>query len=85
MQRWGNPDGGEFHYSPFGGFVGENVEKNISRSGTRRTALGISQSIANKGFLMCWHWENGKTVPFKLTRRQFETFCERMKEQEKLA
>ena len=23
MLRWGNPDGGEFHYSPFGGFVGE--------------------------------------------------------------
>ncbi|MCG6880673.1 MAG: helix-turn-helix domain-containing protein [Deltaproteobacteria bacterium] len=26
-------------------------------------------------------WENGKTVPFKLARSQFEAFCERMKEQ----
>ncbi|RLC12982.1 MAG: hypothetical protein DRH43_00065 [Deltaproteobacteria bacterium] len=34
----------------------ENVEKNISRSGTRRTALGSSQGIVNKGFLMCRRW-----------------------------
>jgi ribosome-binding protein aMBF1 (putative translation factor) len=36
--------------------------------------LGVSFSTIN-----CW--ENSKTVPFKLARRQFEAFCERMKEQ----
>ena len=34
----------------------QNVEKNISRVGTRRTAIGSSQSIVNKGLLMCWRW-----------------------------
>ncbi|MBS3974435.1 MAG: hypothetical protein KGZ89_06175 [Actinobacteria bacterium] len=29
-------------------------------------------------------WENGKTVPFKLARKQFEAFCERMAGQGKL-
>ncbi|RLB88241.1 MAG: hypothetical protein DRH50_15555, partial [Deltaproteobacteria bacterium] len=32
---------------------GENVEKNISCVGTQRTAVGSSQGIENKGFLMC--------------------------------
>ncbi|MCO6435251.1 MAG: helix-turn-helix transcriptional regulator, partial [Nitrosomonas nitrosa] len=36
--------------------------------------LGVSFSTINR-------WENSKTVPFKLARRQFEAFCERMKEQ----
>lgn len=40
--------------------------------------LGVSFSTINR-------WENSKTVPFKLARRQFEAFCERMKEQGKLA
>ena len=35
---------------------GENVEKNISRVGTRRTAIGSSQGIVNKGLLVCWRW-----------------------------
>ncbi|MFH1135781.1 MAG: helix-turn-helix transcriptional regulator [Pseudomonadota bacterium] len=40
--------------------------------------LGVSFSTINR-------WENNKTVPFKLARKQFEAFCERMKEQGKLA
>ena len=40
--------------------------------------LGVSFSTINR-------WENSKTVPFKLARRQFQAFCERMKEQGKLA
>lgn len=40
--------------------------------------LGVSFSTINR-------WENSKTVPFKLARRQFEAYCERMKEQGKLA
>lgn len=40
--------------------------------------LGVSFSTINR-------WENSKTVPFKLARRQFEAFCDRMKEQGKLA
>ncbi len=39
--------------------------------------LGVSFSTINR-------WENSKTVPFKLARRQFEAFCVRMKEQGKL-
>jgi ribosome-binding protein aMBF1 (putative translation factor) len=39
--------------------------------------LGVSFSTINR-------WENSKTVPFKLARRQFEAFCKRMKEQGKL-
>ena len=39
--------------------------------------LGVSFSTINR-------WENSKTVPFKLARRQFESFCVRMKEQGKL-
>jgi putative transcriptional regulator len=40
--------------------------------------LGVSFSTINR-------WENSRTVPFKLARRQFQAFCERMKEQGKLA
>lgn len=40
--------------------------------------LGVSFSTINR-------WENSKTVPFKLARNQFEAFCERTKEQGKLA
>ena len=36
--------------------LGENVEKNISRVGTRRMAIGSSQGLVNKGFLMCRRW-----------------------------
>ena len=31
----------------------QNVEKNISRVGTWKTAIGSSQGIVNKGLLMC--------------------------------
>jgi DNA-binding transcriptional regulator YiaG len=41
-------------------------------------ALGVSFATVNR-------WENAKTVPSKLARRQFEAFCEQMKEQGKLA
>jgi len=34
----------------------QNMEKNISRAGTRRMALGRSQGIVNKGLLMCRRW-----------------------------
>ena len=39
--------------------------------------LGVSFSTINR-------WENSKTVPFKLARRQFEAFCKRMAGQGKL-
>jgi putative transcriptional regulator len=39
--------------------------------------LGVSFSTINR-------WENSKTVPFKLARRQFEAFCQRMTAQGKL-
>lgn len=39
--------------------------------------LGVSFSTINR-------WENNKTVPFKLARRQFEAFCKQMVVQGKL-
>jgi len=39
--------------------------------------LGVSSATINR-------WENAKTVPFKLARAQFRTFCERMVNQGKL-
>jgi DNA-binding XRE family transcriptional regulator len=39
--------------------------------------LGVSFATINL-------WENAKTVPFNLSRSQFEAFCERMEEQGKL-
>ena len=39
--------------------------------------LGVSFSTINR-------WENSKTVPFKLARRQFDAFCHRMAEQGRL-
>ena len=39
--------------------------------------LGVSFSMINR-------WKNSKTVPFKLTRKQFEVFCKLMAEQGKL-
>ena len=39
--------------------------------------LGVSFSTINR-------WENSKTAPFKLARRQFEAFCKRMSGQGKL-
>lgn len=39
--------------------------------------LGVSFSAINR-------WANSETVPFKFARRQFEAFCERVKEQGKL-
>ncbi len=34
-------------------------------------ALGVSFATINR-------WENGKTMPFKLARAQFDSFCSRM-------
>jgi len=39
--------------------------------------LGVSFTTINR-------WENGKTVPFKLARTQFDTFCTKMIKQGKL-
>jgi len=39
--------------------------------------LGVSFSTINR-------WENSKTVPFKLARRQFDAFCHGMAEQGRL-
>lgn len=39
--------------------------------------LGVSCATINR-------WENGKTIPFKLARTQFDNFCLAMKEQGKL-
>lgn len=33
--------------------------------------LGVSFSTVNR-------WENGRTIPFKLARRQFDSFCKKM-------
>jgi putative transcriptional regulator len=53
-----------------------------------RQQLGLSQEeLAHElgvSFTTINRWENAKTVPFKLARKQFEAFCERMKEQGKL-
>lgn len=54
-----------------------------------RQQLGLSQEeLAHElgvSFATINRWENAKTIPFKLARSQFEAFCERMKEQGKLA
>ena len=46
-----------------------------------RNQLGLSQEeLAHElgvSFATINRWENGKTVPFKLARRQFEAFCEK--------
>lgn len=39
--------------------------------------LGVSFSTINR-------WENAKTVPFKLARKQFDAFCEKLEKQQKL-
>lgn len=50
-----------------------------------RRQLGLSQEeLAHElgvSFATINRWENGRTVPFKLARRQFEAFCARMTEQ----
>lgn len=40
-------------------------------------AIGVSFATVNR-------WENGKTAPSKLARRQFEAFCKQMAGQGKL-
>ena len=54
-----------------------------------RPQLGLNQEeLAHElgvGFSTINRCENSKTVPFKLARKQFEAFCERMKERGKLA
>lgn len=39
--------------------------------------LGVSFATINR-------WENAKTAPFKLARKQFGAFCEKMEKQKKL-
>lgn len=39
--------------------------------------LGVSFATINR-------WENGKTIPFKLARAQFDAFCAKMIKQGKL-
>ncbi len=39
--------------------------------------LGVSFATINR-------WENAKTTPFKLARKQFEAFCKKMERQKKL-
>ncbi len=36
--------------------------------------LGVSFATINR-------WENAKTTPFKLARKQFDAFCEKMEKQ----
>ncbi len=40
-------------------------------------ALGVSFATINR-------WENGKTTPFKLAKRQFDNLCSKMVRQGKL-
>ena len=66
-----------------------NAPKNFAETvhGVRQQ-LGISQEeLAHElgvSFSTINRWENGKTIPFKLARKQFEAFCERMEEQGRL-
>ncbi|MCF6354677.1 MAG: helix-turn-helix domain-containing protein [Candidatus Polarisedimenticolaceae bacterium] len=39
--------------------------------------LGVSFATINR-------WENAKTTPFKLARKQFDAFCKKMEKQKKL-
>jgi transcriptional regulator with XRE-family HTH domain len=53
-----------------------------------RRQLGISQEDLalelGVSFAAINRWENGKTMPFKLTRSQFDAFCKKMTAQGKL-
>ena len=53
-----------------------------------RKQLGISQEeLARKlgvSFATVNRWENGKSKPIKLSRNQFEMFCNKMIRQKKL-
>ncbi|NIA09309.1 MAG: helix-turn-helix domain-containing protein [Nitrospiraceae bacterium] len=53
-----------------------------------RRQLGISQEeLAHElgvSFATINRWENGKTMPFKLTRMQFDAFCKKMVAAKKL-
>ncbi len=53
-----------------------------------RRQLGISQEeLAHElgvSFATINRWENGKTMPFKLARAQFDAFCNKMTAQGKL-
>ena len=53
-----------------------------------RRQLGISQEeLAHQlgvSFATINRWENDKTTPFKLARKQFDAFCKKMTAQGKL-
>ncbi len=54
-----------------------------------RKQLGITQEeLAHElgvSFATINRWENGKTTPFKLARREFDNYCARMARQGKLS
>lgn len=52
------------------------AELDLSQEDLAR-ALGVSFATVNR-------WENGKTTPFKLARRQFDKFCRRKAKEGKL-
>lgn len=49
---------------------------NLSQEDLARE-LGVSFATINR-------WENGRTAPFKLARKQFDVFCKKMVEEGKL-
>jgi len=53
-----------------------------------RAKLGLSQEDLAKAlgvsFASVNRWENGKTQPSKLAKNQFESFCQKQKEQGRL-
>ena len=55
---------------------------------TVRLQLGLSQEELARTLGVCFstinRWENGKTIPFKLARTQFDAFCAKMAKQGKL-
>ena len=56
----------------------KNVRSQLSLSQEELAqSLGVSFSTINR-------WENGKTMPFKLARAQFDAFCLKMTRQGKL-
>ncbi len=59
----------------------ERVKETRKQLGLTQEALahelGVSFATINR-------WENAKTTPFKLVRKQFDAFCEKMEKQKKL-
>ena len=53
-----------------------------------RMQLGLSQEALAQELSVSYatihRWENGKTIPFKLARAQFDAFCQKMTQKGKL-